>query len=244
MKMRLQKFLAQCGIASRRKSEELIREGCISVNDIPVKDMGFIVDTDEDIIKYNGRKVVQPDKKIYIMLNKPTGYITTSREQFWRKKVTDLLYGLSCRVYPVGRLDYNTSGLLLLTNDGDLAFKLTHPSSEIDKTYIAMVKGLPGKEDLKKLREGIQIEDYITSPASVEVLKHSGGSSVLSITIHEGRNRQVRKMCSAVGLEVINLKRVSIGTLTLGKLREGEWRYLSDDELKYLKDNLKDNPDL
>jgi 23S rRNA pseudouridine2605 synthase len=242
MKMRLQKFLAQCGIASRRKSEELIKEGCISVNDIIIKDMGFKIDTGEDIIKYKGRNVIQPDKKIYIKLYKPTGYITTSREQFGRKKVTDLLYGLSYRVYPVGRLDYNTSGLLILTNDGDMAFKMTHPSSEVNKTYIAKVRGVPGKEDLKKLREGILIEDYITSPASVEVLKNSGSNSVLSITIHEGKNRQIRKMCSAVGLEVTNLKRVSIGELTLGDLNEGEWRYLSDEELKYLKDILLDYP--
>lgn len=235
MEERLQKFLAECGIASRRKCEQLIKDGCISVNNEIIKDVGIKINTEKDIVRYKGKVVKTVEDRIYIMLNKPTGYVTTTREQFNRKKVTDLLKGINHRVFPVGRLDYNTSGLLLLTNDGDLTFKLTHPAHEVNKTYIAEVKGIPGVDDIEKLRNGIKIDEYMTAPAKVNIMKVFDDYSVIKTTIHEGRNRQVRKMFDAIGHEVLKLTRISIGTLSLGNLKTGEWRYLTSQEINYLK---------
>ena len=235
MKERLQKYLAQCGIASRRKSEELIRNGYISINGNIVKDMGIIIDDSEDVVKYNGIIVEKVNEKIYVMLNKPEGYITTMEEQFGRSKVTDLLEGIKYRIYPVGRLDCDSSGLLILTNDGDITFKLTHPGHEVKKAYVAVVEGIPDEIELNKIRNGLDIEDYITSPAEVINTGIWNNTTELKITIHEGKNRQVRKMCSAIGYEVISLSRVSVGDLYIGTLKKGEWRYLSKNEIEYLK---------
>lgn len=234
MEERLQKFLAHCGVASRRKCEELIKKGLVSVNGVVITDMGVKIDGEEDEVKYQG-KVVKPEgKKIFIMLNKPCGVISTVREQFNRPKVTDFVGDAGCRLYPVGRLDYDSSGLILLTNDGDITYKLTHPGCEVDKTYIAKVFGIPDTSDIEKLRRGIDIGGFITSPAKVVIKGKMDDACILEITIHEGKNRQVRRMCSAVGHDVLNLKRLSIGEIRLGDLKEGAWRYLTGSEVDYL----------
>lgn len=231
--VRLQKFLAESGVASRRKSEELIRQGMVFVNGQAVTEMGFKVGED-DIVEVGGRRISGGEKKVYIMLNKPTGYVTTVKDQFSRPSVIDLIKGVKERVYPVGRLDYDTSGLLILTNDGELTYRLTHPKHEANKVYIAEIKGIPTVEEIENFERGLKIEDYITSPAKIKVLSKSGDGSEVEITIHEGKNRQVRKMCDAIGHPVISLKRISMGVLNLDDLTEGSWRYLSDAETKEL----------
>ncbi|NLM04764.1 MAG: rRNA pseudouridine synthase [Clostridiales bacterium] len=232
--MRLQKFLAQSGIASRRKSEELIKNGIIKVNNKIISEMGYKIDPEKDKIYVNDKEIKINNNKIYIMLNKPVGYITTLSDEFNRKKVIDLI-NIKERIFPIGRLDYDTSGLLLLTNDGDLTHKLTHPSFEIIKTYIAKVKGILTKDEIKNFENGLMIEDYITSPAKLDVIRTNTDNSIIKISIREGKNRQVRKMCAAIGHPVIDLKRIAIDNITLGNLPEGEYRYLSDREINHLK---------
>lgn len=232
--MRLQKYLALCGVASRRRSEELIKEGQITVNNNIIQEMGFIIDPDKDVVKVKGKAVVPEEEKLYIMMNKPTGYVTTVSDQFNRSKVTDLV-DVKERVYPVGRLDYNTSGLLLLTNDGDLAYRLTHPKFKVEKVYMAKIKGKPTVGEMKCFEAGLKIEDYITSPAKIRIIRELNQETIVEITIREGRNRQVRKMCDAIGHPVTELKRLSIGELQLGDLPLGKWRYLLNKELEYLK---------
>ncbi|KAB3524963.1 pseudouridine synthase [Alkaliphilus serpentinus] len=232
--MRLQKYLAQCGVASRRKSEELIEAGKVKVNNRIVTEMGFKVDPDKDKISVEGKEVKPAEEMVYILLNKPTGYITTVSEQFQRKKVTDLI-NVPQRIFPVGRLDYDTSGLLLLTNDGDLTYRLTHPRFKVDKKYISKIKGIPTKEEIAAFKRGLQIEDYVTAPADFKIVKIEGKEPLVEIKIHEGKNRQIRKMCDAIGHPVITLQRVSMGNITLGNLKIGEWRFLSQKEIKYLK---------
>jgi 23S rRNA pseudouridine2605 synthase len=235
MEIRLQKYLAKCGIASRRVSERLIKEGLISVNNEVITDMGVKIDTKYDVVKYRGKIVKYEKDMVYIMLNKPVGYVTTVKEQFNRPKVTDLIKGIDSRIYPVGRLDYNTSGLIFMTNDGDLTFKLTHPSHEVEKVYLVLVKGIPNKSQMDMLNKGVCIGDYITRPSKSEIIKIEGENALLSITIHEGKNRQVRKMVSAIDHDVIKLKRVAIGELKLGDLKTGSFRYLTAKEINYLK---------
>lgn len=232
-KMRLQKYIAECGVASRRKSEELIKQGRVKVNGITVSEMGVKV-SDEDVVEVDGRKISLEQKKVYIMLNKPVGYISSVRDQFSRNTVVDLIKGVKERIYPVGRLDYDTSGLLLLTNDGDFAFRLTHPKHEMKKTYIAEVEGVPDSNDIESFQNGLRIEDYVTSPAELTVLEKKKSSSIVKVVIHEGKNRQVRKMCDAIGHPVISLKRIAIGDLYLKSLPEGQWRYLKEEEIKML----------
>ncbi|HHV99020.1 MAG TPA: rRNA pseudouridine synthase [Clostridiaceae bacterium] len=229
--MRLQKYIALAGIASRRKAEELIRSGLVTVNGKVVTEMGTKVN-DNDIVEVCGKKAKLEGNKVYIMLNKPKGYVSTAKDQFSRKTVLDLVKGVKERVYPVGRLDYDTSGLLLLTNDGDFSYKMTHPSHKVDKVYIATVSGEVGSDVVEKFRKGIEIDGYITSPSQMRILSKNKEKSTVEITIHEGRNRQVRKMCEAVGHPVLDLKRISIGNLTLGNLKEGQWRYLTEFEVK------------
>ena len=233
--IRLQKYLAQAGIASRRKSEELILQGLIKVNNKIVRELGFQVDDKNDIIEYKGKKVRIPQENVYLLMHKPTGYVTTSKDQFNRPTVLDLIKKVKTRVYPVGRLDYDTSGLLLLTNDGDLTYRITHPKHEIPKTYTATVKGVPSKEDLDKLRVGLKIENYITSPAHVIFISKTDTTSKIQITIHEGKNRQVRKMFESIGFPVKKLKRIAIGKVKLGTLPIGEYRPLLSYEIEYLK---------
>lgn len=229
-KVRLQKYMAQCGVASRRHSEELIRAGKVMVNGKTVTQMGVLV-SDEDEIRVDGVLIKREEKKVYIMLNKPSGYVTTVSDPRGRRTVLDLIDGVDERIYPVGRLDYDTTGLLLLTNDGDFAYESTHPGKMVAKTYLAEVKGRPSDDKLDMLRYGVDIGGFITSPADVEVIKNKEKSTILKIIIHEGRNRQVKRMCETIGHEVVKLKRTAIGNLSLGKLKTGQWRYLTPREV-------------
>lgn len=235
MKERLQKVLAEYGIASRRKCEQLIVEGKVKVNGIFVTELGTKVDKFCDEIELDGRKLTNLDKKIYVLLNKPVGYITSVKDQFNRPVVTDLIKNLKIRIYPVGRLDYDTEGLLILTNDGDLAYKVTHPKHQMNKEYVALVSGVVEDESIDKFKSGLLIDDYKTAPAILEILKKNKDTSLIKITIHEGKNRQVRKMCETIGHKVIKLKRISIGSISLGKLASGEYRFLNEKEIAYLK---------
>ena len=236
--MRLQKFMSRCGIASRRKSEEIILQGKVKVNGNIVKELGVKIDPDKDTIEIEGNILKLEENKVYILLNKPVGYITTMSDEFNRKKVIDLLIDIKERVYPVGRLDYDTSGLLLLTNDGDLAYKLTHPKYEVEKKYIAKVKGIPTEKELSQFRNGLQIEDYVTSKAKIKIIDREKDNSTLEVVIHEGKNRQVRKMCSKIGHQVVELKRVEMGDIKLGNIKEGKWRHLNPKEVDYLKNKI------
>jgi len=239
-KFRLQKYLAHCGVASRRKAEELIKDGKVKVNGKTVTEMGIIVDR-HDRVEIDGKRVSLEKDKVYIMMHKPRGYVTTVSDPEGRKTVVSLLKGVDERVYPVGRLDYDSSGLLLLTNDGDLANKMMHPRYETVKVYIATVEGYPSENALDKLTGGIVIDGYKTAPALVKVLERYKDKTKLEITIHEGRNRQVRKMCEAIGHPVIRLKRIAYANLLLGDLRSGEWRYLTENERKQLTEKMCKN---
>ena len=232
---RLQKFLANAGVASRRKCEELISEGKVKVNGNVVTELGTKIEPEKDVVEYNGQVIKENEKKVYILLNKPIGYVTTSHDQFNRDTVLDLVK-VKERVVPVGRLDMYTSGALILSNDGDFVYKVTHPKHEITKTYTVTLKGIITNDEVQKLRDGIKIEDYTTKPAKVKILKTDieKKQSRLEITIHEGKNRQVRKMCEAVGRKVLALHRSKIGSLGVKDLKIGTWRYLSEDE----KNNL------
>lgn len=233
--IRLQKYMALCGVASRRASEELIKNGQVQVNGRVVLEMGTVIDPDKDRVSVDGKTVKPEKKKVYIMLNKPVGIVSSLKDEKGRTVVTDLIEGVDERIYPVGRLDSDTSGLLLLTNDGELAFKLTHPSKRIFKKYIAIVEGLPNKSELERLRNGIKIDGRVTSKAKVKVLKNFGEDSILEIEIFEGRNRQVKKMCEAVNHPVKKLKRVAFGELQLGGLESGNWRFLNEEELGFIR---------
>lgn len=232
MEMRLQKYLAEAGVASRRKSEEYITQGRVAVNGKTTMKLGIKVDPDQDEISFDGKVLSSKEKKIYIMLNKPKGFVTTVKDQFQRPTVMDLIRDISERVYPVGRLDYNTSGLLLLTNDGDFSYKITHPKHKLDKTYIVLTKEKPNSNGIQSLRRGIKIDEYRTSPAKVSILESNQRGTITRITIHEGRNRQVRKMFSKIGCPVLELNRVSIGTLQLEDLPEGKYRRLTKQEMQ------------
>ena len=226
--IRLNKYIAECGICSRRKADILIESGKVLVNDIVIKDLGVKIDDTKDQVKVDGKTISKEDKFVYIMLNKPKGYVTTNSEQFGRKSVLDLI-DTDYRIFPIGRLDMYTEGLLLLTNDGEFANKLMHPKNKVEKTYIANVKGNITEEKIENLRNGVDIGGYITKPAQVRII--SKDKNEIEIKISEGKNRQVRKMCEAVGLKVINLKRTSIGKLNLGNLKIGEYRYLNKNEI-------------
>ncbi|TYO95574.1 pseudouridine synthase [Desulfallas thermosapovorans] len=231
---RLHKFMARSGVASRRGSEELIAQGKVRVNGKLVTVPGLKIDPLRDRVEVDGRPVRRPEKKVYLLLNKPTGYVSTVSDPRGRRKVTDLLGGIKQRVYPAGRLDYDSEGLLLLTNDGELTYALTHPRHEIPKTYQALVQGVPGAGKLAELARGVVLQDGPTSPAKVRMLKNKGHSALLEITIHEGRNRQVRRMCQHIGHPVLSLRRVSIGPLKIGDLQPGRYRHLTTREVKML----------
>ena len=236
MEERLQKAMAELGVASRRKCEELIVSGKVRVDGKIISELGTKVDKQKVVIEVEGRRVGSSGKKVYVLLNKPVGYITSAKDQFNRPTVLDLVSQVEQRVFPIGRLDYDTEGLLLLTNDGDLTYRITHPSHQITKTYRALVKGKVHPGAVEEFAKGLQIEDYVTSPAKLEILKYIEANTLLQITIHEGRNRQVRKMCDAIGHKVLKLKRTRIGKLGLGELKTGQWRYLTKDEVDYLYD--------
>ena len=236
MEERLQKFLAEAGIASRRKCEELILSGKVSVNGEVITALGTKVNPEKDEVLYNGKVVKKQDEKVYILLNKPIGYVTTAKEQFGRDKVLDLVK-VNKRLVPVGRLDMYTSGALILTNDGDFVYKVTHPKHEITKTYTVTLKGKVSDEEIELLRNGVKIEDnFITSPAKVKRIKEDieNNRTRLEIVIHEGKNRQVRKMCEKIGKHVLALHRSKIGNIDVKDLKIGKWRYLDEKEVESL----------
>ena len=233
--MRLQKFLAECGVASRRKCEQLIQQGKIKVNGVIVTELGTKVTPKKDTIIYNGKKLEIENNFIYILLNKPIGYVTTAKDQFNRDTVLDLIK-IKQRIVPVGRLDMYTSGALLLTNDGQFVYKITHPKHEIEKTYNATVSGIVTNKDIEKLQQGVQIENYKTKPAKAKILKIDKEKNIsrIQIIIHEGKNRQVRKMCEAIGKKVVALHRSKIGSIEVKDLELGKWRYLTTKEVQSL----------
>ena len=235
--VRLQKYIAMCGVASRRKAEELIEEGRVSVNGSKVTEQGVKIEIGADKVSVDGKPIKSKNKNYYIMLNKPVGYVSTANDQFDRPTVVDLVKKdlADVRIFPVGRLDYETEGLLLLTNDGDFTYKVTHPKFHMEKTYIATVKGGMTISGMNKLRNGVYIDDnFKTSPAKAEILDAYDGHTFVKITIHEGKNRQVRKMFEAIGNTVVGLQRISIGTVELGNLPLGRWRHLTSHEVNYL----------
>ncbi len=233
--LRLQKYLADCGIASRRGAEELIKAGRVRVNGEIIREMGVQVDEDNDIVEFDGVRVKPQKKMIYIMLNKPEGFVTTVSDDKGRDTVMSLVADIPARIYPVGRLDYDTEGLLLMTNDGDLTYKITHPKNNIEKTYIAEVTGNIGMNTIVALRSGVMLDGVRTSPAKVEVIGATRLGTKIQITIHEGRNRQVRRMFEAVGCIVKKLKRTEEAGLKLGHIPLGRWRKLTESEVNMLK---------
>ena len=238
MEERLQKYLAQCGVASRRKCEELILQGRVQVNGVTVTELGTKINPEKDKIKFDGKDIKQSQKLVYILLNKPIGYVTTADDQFGRDTVLDLVK-VKERIVPVGRLDMYTSGALILTNDGDFVYQVTHPKHEIEKTYTVTIKGIVQNSEVEQLRNGIKIDDYITKPARVKILKTDTEKDIsrLEITIHEGKNRQVRKMCEAVGRKVLALHRSKIGGIGVKDIELGKWRYLTANEVQQILKN-------
>ena len=235
MEERLQKYLANCGVASRRKCEEYILQGKVKVNGSVVTELGTKINSDIDKVEFENKIIIENKKYVYILLNKPIGCVTTSDDQFGRDTVLDLVK-VRERIVPVGRLDMYTSGALILTNDGEFVYKVTHPKHEIDKTYTVTVKGIVQNSEVEQLRQGVKIEDYITKPARVKILKTDIEKDIsrLEITIHEGKNRQVRKMCEAGGRKVLALHRSKIGGIGVKDLELGKWRYLTAKEVENL----------
>ena len=234
--IRLQKYLANNGIASRRKCEELIMQGRVKVNGEVVTELGTKINPDKDIIEYNGKTIKNTNTEhTYILLNKPIDYVTTVKDQFNRNTVLDLVK-TNKRLVPVGRLDMYTSGAIILTDDGDFVYKITHPKHEIPKTYNVTVVGKVTGEEIEQLKNGVDIGDFVTSKAEVKILKIDEQKNIsrLQITIHEGKNRQIRKMCESIGKKVISLHRSKIGNLTVKDLPLGTWRYLIKKEIETL----------
>lgn len=231
---RLQKIISAAGVASRRAAEELILAGRVAVNGQVVTELGSKADQATDTITVDGKPLQVSKQRIYLLLNKPAGYMTTLDDPEGRPLVTDLLRDLGERIYPVGRLDYNTEGLLLLTNDGDWANRLMHPRHEIEKEYHVRVRGKVHQSQLDQLAGGVLIDDRKTAPGQVHLIKSGEQNDWISITIHEGRNRQVRRMCEAVSLSVVRLKRVRYGTLSVGGIKPGEYRLLTESEVREL----------
>ena len=232
--IRLNKYIAECGVCSRRSADTLIQSGKVCVNGEVVTNLGIKIDETIDNVKVNNKIIKKENKLVYIMLNKPKGYVTTSKEQFGRKSVLDLI-NTNLRVYPIGRLDMYTEGLLLLTNDGNFANKMMHPKNKIEKKYIVSVKGNITNEKIDLLKKGVDIGGYITKPAKV---KSNFEKNELEIVISEGKNRQVRRMCEAVKLKVLNLQRTKIGNLELGNLELGKYRYLNKNDLEKIKSHI------
>lgn len=231
--MRLQKYLALCGVASRRGAETLIAGGKVCVNGAVITEMGVKVNA-KDKITVNGEPVRLEKKKYYILLNKPAGVLSSVSDDRGRPCVTELIEGVDARLYPVGRLDYDTTGLLILTNDGDFMQRVTHPSFEIWKTYQAVVKGTPNETDVRKFAEGIVLEDGKTLPAVLDVVGYKGNNAIVEISLREGKNRQVRRMLDRIGHPVRSLQRIRFGNLELGDLKPGKWRHLRAEELEKL----------
>ena len=232
---RLQKVLAHAGIASRREAEKMILDGRVKLNGVVVDALGTKADPERDRIEVDGKRVLSNEKKVYFVLNKPARCVTTMSDPQGRRTVKDLLGDIKERVYPVGRLDFDTTGVLIITNDGELANGLAHPKKEIDKCYRARVEGIPKEEALERLRKGIRLKDGLTAPAKVKLLEKRQGEASVEIIIHEGRNRQVKRMCDAVGHRVTKLTRVSLASITSEGLKPGQLRPLSAKEISTLK---------
>lgn len=240
--VRLQKYMADCGIASRRKCEEYILNNLVKVNGKIVNKLGTKIYPDKDIVEFNGKKLGKSsDKKVYLLLNKPIGYVTTVKEQFGRPTVMELVKNIKERVVPVGRLDMYTSGAIILTNDGDFVYKITHPKYEIEKTYIVTLRGKVLQEEMEKLKNGVKIDDYISGKAKVKIIKYDleKNETRLEIIIHEGKNREVRKMCETIGKKVLALHRTKIGDIDVKGLELGKYKFLNEDEIKRVVKQIK-----
>ena len=235
--MRLQKYLALCGVASRRHAEEMIASGRVAVNGVTVTEMGTQVE-ESDAVEVDGRRVFPEAEKKYIIYHKPAGEVTTVSDPEGRPTVLDRFADVGVRLFPVGRLDYDSEGLLLLTNDGDLAVKMMHPSREVDKAYYCKVMGEIAPETIQRLSKGVMLDGHMTSPARVRLIRQEAFAATVMVTIHEGRNRQVRRMFEEVGHKVLLLRRVRFGPLDLGDLKRGEWRYLTENEVRELKNDM------
>ncbi len=235
--MRLQKYLALCGVASRRHAEEMIAAGRVTVNGAVITEMGTQAE-DGDVVCVDGKRVFPEAEKKYIIYHKPAGEVTTVSDPEGRPTVLDRFSDIGVRLFPVGRLDYDSEGLLLLTNDGDLAEKMMHPSHEVDKAYYCKVLGNVTHEALEQLSRGVMLDDHPTSPARVRLIRQETFDAMVMVTIHEGRNRQVRRMFEVLGYKVLMLRRVRFGPLDLGDLKRGQWRFLEEHEVRELKRNL------
>ncbi len=231
--MRINKYIANAGVASRRKADELIAAGKVEVNGITLTEPGYDVQPG-DVVFVSGQKVETPENKVYYAMNKPLGVITAVSDDRGRETVVDIMPDVDARIFPVGRLDYNTSGLLFLTNDGDFAYKLTHPKHHVDKTYRVLVAGNIPKAKIAQLRRGVDIGGFVTSRARVDIVHWTKRSMLLEVTIHEGKNRQIRRMFEAVGFPVQELTRISVGKIGLGRLKPGQYRRLNPNEVEYL----------
>lgn len=232
--MRLNKYIAHSGLTSRRKADDLVKNGNVRINGATTYELGYDV-KQGDVVEVNGSVIENQEKMEYVLLNKPVGYITSVQDDKGRPVAGDLVTDTTARLFPVGRLDYNTSGLLLLTNDGNLAYRLTHPKHQVTKTYRALVAGILTRGEIAALSRGVDIGGFVTSPAQVTVIKEAKRSTLVEIKIHEGKNRQVRKMFAAVGHNVQELQRTAIGNLQLGRTKEGHYRKLKREEIEYLK---------
>lgn len=231
--VRLQKMMAECGVASRRKAEEYIAAGRVKVNNVPAK-IGDKVDPKKDKVTLDGKPIAVQSKNVYVMLHKPRGFITTMQDEMGRKCVAELVHDIPERVYPVGRLDRDSEGMLFMTNDGAFANAMTHPSMHVPKVYRVTIRPGITEEKLTQMAVGVEIDGRKTAPARVTVVSDEPGRVVLEIVLHEGRNRQIRNMCEKLGLEVARLKRVAIGPVRLGMLQPGKWRNLTPEEIKRL----------
>jgi 23S rRNA pseudouridine2605 synthase/16S rRNA pseudouridine516 synthase len=237
MMERLQKFISRSGVTSRRKAEELILEGRVKVNGKVIRTLGVKIDPEKDVVEVDN-KIIKPEKKLYIALYKPVGYLSSLYDPFGRRTIKDLLKDkLSSRVYPVGRLDFDSEGLLLCTNDGEIANFVIHPRYKIPKIYEVLVNGIPKEEELKKFREGVILKEGKTLPAEFEVVWKNSKTkrSLLKVVLYQGWKRQIRRMLALFGYEVLKLKRIQIGEIRLGNLKPGEFRFLNDEEIKWLK---------
>jgi pseudouridine synthase len=231
---RLQKYLAQAGVASRRQAEQMMQEGRVRVNGQVVSELGVKIDSDRDFVKVDG-KTVRPERLAYILMNKPKNTICTLDDPGRRVRVVDLVRGVKARLFPVGRLDWDTTGALLLTNDGELANLLIHPRHSVPRTYVAKIKGIPTPERLAKLKKGVYLDGRRTLPAYAKLLSVKEKNSLIQLTLREGRNRQVKRMCQAIGHPCLRLTRVAFGSLTVNDLAPGAWRHLTAEEVAYLK---------
>lgn len=238
MEKRLQKILSEMGITSRRKAEDLIFEGRVTVNG-RIATIGTKADPVKDHIKVNGKLLIRPEPKVYIMLNKPKNVVTSLHDPEGRPTVKDFLKGVKYRVFPVGRLDYDSEGLLLLTNDGDFAHAVLHPSKKISKTYLVKVKGILEEDEIEKLRAGVKLVEMITAPAKVKRIRKTENNSWLEMTIYEGKKRQIRRMLEKTGHDVLKLKRIRVDGLELGKLEPGTFRYLTPEERDKIKKEVE-----